>query len=136
MDEQGLVLLSLTFFFFFFFLEKPHTEEGQKKTSFPSALVDTVELYLSQKMLGFIVVFARCDDLNKSCWTDGYLFSSFFFYPKTHENRQNTVSKSTKNLSKSSEGERRESCRACMGSISATSIPGEGGGPWRTPALC
>lgn len=80
MDEQGLVLLSLTFFFFF---PRNHTlRKDKKKTSFPSALVDTVELYLSQKMLGFIVVFARCDDLNKSCWTDGYLFSSFFFLPQ------------------------------------------------------
>lgn len=68
-----------------------------------------------------------------SSWIDFYPFS---FNPDECRNGRNTVSKSTKDLSNSFEGKRKENCRTCVGSISATSFPGEGGGPWGTPALC
>lgn len=70
-------------------------------------------LFYSKQMLPFLLFLQA---VNESCWTD----------LKAHRNRGNTVSKSTKNLPKSLERKSKESSQACLGCISATSIPGGG----------
>lgn len=125
-----------------YFQETTHRGRGEKHPShLPLQILRVVSVNTNVTVF---VIFASCEEV----LLDWCLSLTVFSNPKEHRNKRNTISTSTKNLSKSLEGKRKESCRACVGSISATSIPGEGGwtveGPgsllgcerWTMPLLC
>lgn len=94
-------------FFFFFLQEKKQRREDLSHQ--PLLILRVVSLK------HVFIVFASCERvLLDWCLS----LSSFFFLTQKHMGKEgNKIFKSTKNLAKSLEGERKESCQACVGNI-------------------